>query len=157
MSGWLFLKRPIARNHVLAENKPVLYFTAQQRSSFQNLVQFSRAVYSFFDMPDDTGAFSDWASAFSYIAQAMRARSGEPFVLVFDEFPYAAETEPALPSVLQIAIDHEFLDLNMSLILGGSNEGFMDSLGIAKDVGRALSESAAGALAFFRVRVWRCR
>lgn len=110
-----------------AKGKPTLYFTAQQRSSLQNLVQFSKAVYAFFDMPADTGAFPDWSAAFSYIARMVKNRSGQPLLLVFDEFPYAAETEPALPSILQIAIDHEFLGTNMSLILCGSNEGFMES------------------------------
>ncbi len=33
-------------------------------------------------------------------------------MLVFDEFPYAAETEPSLPSILQIAIDHELRNTN---------------------------------------------
>lgn len=110
-----------------AADKPTLFFTAQQRSSLQNLVQFSRAVYAFFGMPTDVGAFPDWASAFSFVADAAQERAGSPFVLVFDEFPYAAETEPSLPSALQIAIDHEFRDANMSLILCGSNEGFMES------------------------------
>ena len=110
-----------------AADKPTLFFTAQQRSSLQNLVQFSRAVYAFFGMPADVGAFPDWASAFSFVADAAQERAGSPFVLVFDEFPYAAETEPSLPSALQIAIDHEFRDVNMSLILCGSNEGFMES------------------------------
>lgn len=110
-----------------AKDKPTLYFTAQQRSSLQNLTQFSRAIYAFFDLPEDTGAFPDWKSAFSFIAHAARQREGGPFLVVFDEFPYAAETEPSLPSALQIAIDHEFVDTSARIILCGSNEGFMES------------------------------
>ncbi len=110
-----------------AKDKPTLYFTAQQRSSLQNLVQFSRAVYAFFGLPEDTGAFPDWRTAFSYVANAACQRGGEPFLFVFDEFPYAAETEPALPSILQIAIDHGLASTNVRVILCGSNEGFMES------------------------------
>ncbi len=110
-----------------AKDKPTLYFTAQQRSSLQNLVQFSRCVYAFFGLPEDAAAFPDWSHAFSYIAQAAKQRGGEPFLLVFDEFPYAAETEPALPSILQIAIDHELKQTNVRIVLCGSNEGFMES------------------------------
>ena len=110
-----------------AKGKPTLYFTAQQRSSFQNLVQFSMAVYAFFGISSEAGAFSDWRAAFSFVASMAKERLGEPFLFVFDEFPYAAGTEPSLPSILQIAIDHEFLDINMSLILCGSDEGFMES------------------------------
>ena len=110
-----------------AKDKAVLYFTAQQRSSLQNLVQFSRCVYAFFGLPQDGAAFVDWRSAFSYVAQAAQQRGGEPFLFVFDEFPYAAETEPSLPSVLQIAIDHDLKQANIKIILCGSNEGFMES------------------------------
>ena len=110
-----------------AKDKPTLFFTAQQRSSLQNLAQFSRRTYAFFGLPEDTGAFPDWRSAFSYIAQNAQRRDGEPFLFVFDEFPYAAETEPSLPSALQIAIDHELNKTNVRIILCGSNEGFMES------------------------------
>lgn len=110
-----------------AQDKPTLYFTAQQRSSLQNLTQFSRIVYAFFDLPEDTGAFPNWKSAFSYIARRARERENKPFLIVFDEFPYAAETEPSLPSALQIVIDHEFIGTNARIILCGSNEGFMES------------------------------
>ena len=110
-----------------AKDRPTLYFTAQQRSSLQNLVQFSRCVYTFLGLPEDTGAFPDWRSALSYLARAAQQRQGEPFLFVFDEFPYAAETEPSLPSALQIAIDHEFSHTNARIILCGSNEGFMES------------------------------
>ena len=47
-----------------AKDKPTLCFTAQQRSSLQNLAQLSRVVYSFFGLPEDAGAFPDWRSAF---------------------------------------------------------------------------------------------
>ncbi|GDZ58385.1 hypothetical protein MCC01967_12410 [Bifidobacteriaceae bacterium MCC01967] len=43
------------------------------------------------------------------------------------EFPYAAIAEPSLPSALQIAVDHGLLATNMTIILAGSNEGFMES------------------------------
>lgn len=46
---------------------------------------------------------------------------------MFDEFPYAAIAEPSLPSALQIAVDHGLLATNMTIILAGSNDGFMES------------------------------
>lgn len=49
------------------------------------------------------------------------------FVLIFDEFPYAAGRNRSLPSVLQIAIDRKFKKTNLFLILCGSNQGFMES------------------------------
>lgn len=49
------------------------------------------------------------------------------FVLIFDEFPYAAGRNQALPSVLQIAIDRKLKKTNLFLILCGSDQGFMES------------------------------
>lgn len=112
------------------EDKPVLYFTAQQKSSLQNLVSFSRAVYAFFDQPEETMPFSEWTAAFSFVARKAAAwveQGRAPFVFVFDEFPYAAESDPSLPSALQIAIDHGFKQTNVRLVLCGSNEGFMEN------------------------------
>lgn len=50
-----------------------------------------------------------------------------PFNFKLSEFPYAAIAEPSLPSALQIAVDHGLLATNMTIILAGSNEGFMES------------------------------
>ena len=47
--------------------------------------------------------------------------------IIYREFPYAAIAEPSLPSALQIAVDHGLLATNMTIILAGSNEGFMES------------------------------
>ncbi len=107
-------------------NRRALYFTAQQKSDAINLRAFSQAVYRFFGMPEGAGAFLSWSDALSYVAdRASRDEAG--FVFVFDEFPYAAEACPSLPSALQLAIDHGFSGTNVLMILCGSNEGFMES------------------------------
>ena len=67
-----------------------------------------------------------WSDALSFVAERA-AQTDERMVFVFDEFPYAAAAEPALPSMLQIAIDHGFLATKVTMILSGSNEGFMEN------------------------------
>ena len=67
-----------------------------------------------------------WLSAFEYAAQQAK-QLDNPFLFIFDEFPYAAQANQALPSQLQIAIDHHFTQTNACIILCGSNEGFMES------------------------------
>ena len=108
-----------------AKDKPTLFFTAQQKSDALNLRAFSREAYRFFGAPESAGAFADWASAFSFVAE--QAQQREPFVFAFDEFPYAAQANPSLPSTLQIAIDHSFKQTGVFMIICGSNEGFMES------------------------------
>lgn len=107
-------------------NKPSLYFTAQQKSATMNLRYFSQEVYRFFGLPLSAGAFETWKDALGFVAENAQRRK-EPFVFVFDEFPYAAEADPSLPSVLQAAIDHDFKSTAICMVLCGSNEGFMES------------------------------
>ena len=109
-----------------AQGKNALFFTAQQKSSAQNLQLFSQEIYRRFDQPSGTGAFATWDAALDYLAQKAAHASGK-LVAVIDEFPYAAETEPSLPSSLQAAIDRKFKGTELLLVLCGSNEGFMES------------------------------
>lgn len=101
------------------EDKPALYFTAQQRTIRQNLELFSTQVYEFFSMLQTLPAFSSWHDAIAFVAdKAASWTDSRPFVFVFDELPYAVETEPSLPSVLQTAIDHGFVQTNTKIIKG---------------------------------------
>lgn len=109
------------------EGRRTLSFTAREQSTAENLRDFSKEVYRFFGIPETAGIMSDWSSALDFVANQAKADPEHPFVFVFDEFPYAAATEKSLPSVLQIAIDHAFKDTNVTMILCGSNEGFMES------------------------------
>lgn len=106
------------------KDKRALYFTGQVQSSTLNLRAFSRRVFECFGMPDSTPPFATWSDALDFVAERSR---GERLVFVFDEFPYAARTEPGLPSALQVAIDHGFLQGNAFMVLCGSSEGFMES------------------------------
>ncbi|KAB7790370.1 ATP-binding protein [Bifidobacterium leontopitheci] len=125
----LYGRRRVGKTTLIDEfvkGKRVLYFTAVQQSAKLNLADFSRAVFSFFGMPDSTPSFGGWPDALSFVVDRAR-QTGERVVFVFDEFPYAAAAEHALPSMLQIAIDHGFLDTKVTMILSGSNEGFMEN------------------------------
>ena len=87
-----------------ARGKRALYFTAQEESGIANLRRFSRLAYESFGVPATAGAFSSWSDALEYVASEAAKLEG-PSLLVLDEFPYAAQADPSLPSELQIAID----------------------------------------------------
>ncbi|MDO4265836.1 MAG: ATP-binding protein [Eubacteriales bacterium] len=123
----LYGRRRIGKTTLISkfiEGKPAIFYTAQEASDRINLEAFSRKVYQFFDVPETAGAFESWNTAFSFLAEKARQQR---FVLAFDEFPYAATANTALPSILQNAIDHEFRDTGMYLILCGSHVGFMEN------------------------------
>ncbi|HAM16498.1 MAG TPA: ATPase [Eggerthellaceae bacterium] len=120
-------RRRVGKTSLIDEftrGKPTLYFTAKAQSSILNLRDFSVRAYSFFGMPASLPPFSSWADALGFVAEQSE---GERIVVVFDEFPYAAQSDPPLPSVLQEAIDHGFKQGNVFMVLCGSNQGFIES------------------------------
>ena len=109
-----------------ARSRRSIMFTAQAQSPFENLRGFTEAVFEGLGLAGGAGMFPTWGEGFAFVAEESK-KLDEPLVLVFDEFPYAAEGAPSLPSSLQIAIDRHLLDTKVFLVLCGSNEGFMES------------------------------
>lgn len=106
-----------------AKDKPALVFTAKIQSDALNLADFSRSIYRYFSVPEDTGSFHTWDAALACIAQQAKDTH---LVFVFDEFPYAAKRNASLISTFQIACDRLFPETGIFLILIGSNQGFME-------------------------------
>lgn len=120
-------RRRVGKTALISEfgrSKRTLYFTALDQSDKDNLSDFSNKIGAFFNLPQEFGSLVSWEAAFEFIA---RKAAEERFVLIFDEFPYAAAKNEALPSVLQIAIDHSLKNTGLFLILCGSDQGFMES------------------------------
>ena len=104
-----------------AKRHRVLFFSAQEKNDPLNLTSFSKIVQTFFD-GDFISAFPDWKAAFDYIT---RKATDEKLVLIIDEFPFLAEPNPSIKSILQHTIDHVWKDKNIFLILCGSSVSFM--------------------------------
>jgi len=123
----IYGRRRVGKTTLISEfisDKPSVFFTAQEVNDVLNLRQFSKKVYAFFGLPESTGAFEGWNNAFDFIADRAKERQ---FILAFDEFPYAASANRSLKSILQISIDHSFVNTGLFLILCGSQVGFMEN------------------------------
>lgn len=122
----MYGRRRVGKTTLIREfckDKRALFFTALEQADADNLADFSSKVAEFFALPDGL-RFDTWKSALSYMGE--RAKT-ERLTLVFDEFPYAAQRNESLPSVLQALIDHDLKDSRLFLVLCGSNQGFMES------------------------------
>ena len=123
----IYGRRRIGKTTLISEfisDKPAIFFTAQEVNDTLNLIQFSAKVYSFFGVPESTGAFTNWINAFKFLSEKAKEQQ---FILAFDEFPYAVAANNAIKSILQIAIDHDLKNTGLFLILCGSQVGFMES------------------------------
>jgi len=126
-------RRRLGKTTLLVEwakmsNVPTLYWVASRSSATQLLRSFSQAIYRF-EHPDaviDAGfGFPTWEMALQQLAELAH---DQQVIVILDEFPYAVEVEPALPSLLQNAWDHLLKQTCIFLILCGSHIGMMEKL-----------------------------
>ncbi len=106
--------------------RPVIYWVATRDTPAQVRLGFMQALWRW-AYPDSQAVprFDTWAQIFETAAQLIE---DEPVILIIDEFSYAAESDPALPSNLQAAWDQHFKNSNLTLVLAGSHIGMMMEL-----------------------------
>lgn len=123
----IYGRRRIGKTALINEflkDKRAIYFTAIEENKEDNLQRFSAAIRHFIDPETtDTSSFSSFEQAFQEIGELAKK---ERVILVIDEYPYLAQAYPAVSSMLQSYIDHEYSKTNMFLILCGSSMSFME-------------------------------
>lgn len=120
----MYGRRRVGKTTILQEfaNKhEVIFFSAQEKNDALNLQDFSKSIQLYFDN-DFIAGFPSWKDAFSYIS---KKTGNQKTVLIIDEFPFIAEQNPSIKSILQHEIDHEWKKQNIFLILCGSSVSFM--------------------------------
>jgi AAA+ ATPase superfamily predicted ATPase len=108
-----------------SEGKKAIIFTAVESSAERNLDLFSRSIYSVL-MPftKNLPAFSSFTDAFDFLTEYVRK---ERYIVVIDEYPYLAEADKGISSLLQSYIDGVWRESRMYLILCGSSMSFMEN------------------------------
>jgi AAA+ ATPase superfamily predicted ATPase len=107
---------------------PFVYWVANRLSPALQLRSFSQALYNAAhpETPADAEfTYPTWEMA---LAQAVDLAAERRLILILDEFPYVAEAEPGLPSVLQNTWDHRLKATQIFLVLAGSHIGMMTGL-----------------------------
>ena len=120
----MYGRRRIGKTTILKEfasRHRTIFFSAQEKNDALNLIDFSKIVQSSLD-GNFISAFQNWEDAFGYLCNK---ESDEKLVLIIDEFPFLAEPNPSIKSILQHMIDHKWKEKNMLLILCGSSVSFM--------------------------------
>ncbi|MBR4490798.1 ATP-binding protein [bacterium] len=106
-----------------AKDKDAVFYSAQIKNDPLNLADFSKTVQLHFDKMF-ISPFQSWQDAFDYIGRKAVTRT----VVIIDEFPFIADSNPSVKSVLQHVIDHNWKNNgNIFLILCGSSVSFMET------------------------------
>ena len=105
-----------------AKDKNSVFFPAREKNDSLNLQDFSKMLQIKLDGMY-ISSFESWRDAFEYIDKKVSER----ITIIIDEFPFIAEENPTIKSVLQHAIDHRWKNnRNIFLILCGSSVSFME-------------------------------
>jgi AAA+ ATPase superfamily predicted ATPase len=111
-----------------ASGQPYLYWVASRAPDAILLREFSQLVWRQAHPGDEMPAdfsYDTWESAFR---QTARLAEDRRFIVILDEFPYAVESNHALPSILQNAWDHSLKPTRVLMVLCGSYIGMMEQL-----------------------------
>lgn len=110
------------------KDKPSIYIQGIEATAELNLRYLSDAIMDF-ENPNRLNKnfnFNDFKDAFSEV-QDIANQKKQKIVFVLDEFPYFAESDRSISSILQYTIDHIYKKYNnIMLILCGSSMSFME-------------------------------
>lgn len=121
----IYGKRRVGKTALVKEfskDRPHIYFLADKAPDRDQLRQLSEKVGLYFQ--DDfllSRGFGVWYDFFNYI------KSKGKFVMIFDEFPYLIESNPAIPSLFQKGWDEDLSQSGVFLVLLGSSMGMMET------------------------------
>jgi len=98
----LYGRRQVGKTELLVhflDGKPAIYFYADRQVAGDHLRAFTEQVLTLADDPVlRLQPFTSWEAALTYVFRLAQQRR---IALVLDEFSYAVDADPALPSVLQ--------------------------------------------------------
>lgn len=109
-------------NH-FCKGKKTIYFVAIQSTIKENLEILSTQILSILAPNAPNNAFSSFRAAIDYIFMHSLQ---EQFIFAIDEYPYLANSDASVSSVLQAAIDKYQNESKLFLILCGSSMSFME-------------------------------
>ena len=122
----IYGRRRVGKTTLIKEfckNKRTILFPAIETNAKNNMITLSAAIFACTDPGRPFPSFDTFQNALDHIAELAKH---ERIVFVIDEFPYLAQSDRSVSSVLQNTIDHKFKDTKLMLILCGSSMSFME-------------------------------
>ena len=125
----IYGRRRVGKTSLLNEfvrKNPGIFLSCVEQNDELNRKMFTDSVCSYFGYPSSL-KFDNWSSAFDFFDSLMeKDSSNRKFLLILDEYPYAAKANPSLSSILQNRIDKVWQEnRKLKLILCGSSLSFM--------------------------------
>ena len=125
----IYGRRRVGKTTLIREfikNKPAFYFLAREENETVSMKRFAEELSGYTGQKYlKNASFERWQDLFEIFFkysqnENLKHNQNEKKLIIIDEFPYMAETNPAFPSILQWVWDTWFQDANIMLILCGS-------------------------------------
>ena len=124
----IYGRRRVGKTRLVEEftrDKKTIFFTANQFGEESNLKNLSQVIAATLFGSFNKQMYPSFQDAFLEIAHQSE-KINEPIIFVIDEYPYLAQSNMGISSVLQWVIDKYFLKIpQLMLILTGSQMSFM--------------------------------
>lgn len=126
----MYGRRRVGKTELITQflkDKPGIYYQGIEETAKDNLRLLSRQINRFISPQFAGGTYEDFMTAFEQVQALADQQASGKLVFVLDEYPYLAQSDPAISSVLQQMIDHLYKRReNIMLILCGSSMSFME-------------------------------
>ena len=123
----IYGRRRVGKTTLIKEfckDKKSIYFIARESNDLINIENFSADVFAVTSKESQGNVyFSNWEKAFDYI---YKVSCNERIILVIDEYPYLAQSNRSISSIVQAHIDMKLKDSKLFLILCDSSMSFME-------------------------------
>jgi len=123
----IYGRRRVGKTTLINEfckNRKAIYFVAVQSTAKENLEILSAQIISALSPNAPKNPFSSFREAIEYVFEFAKS---ERIIFAIDEYPYLAQSDNAISSILQAAIDKHQADSKLFLILCGSSMSFMEN------------------------------
>lgn len=123
----IYGRRRVGKTTLIREfckDKNSIYFIARESNDKYNLESFSKDLLSATtEGINSESVFKNWEDLFSYVYNIAK---DQRVILVVDEYPYLAQANKSISSIIQAHIDNKLKDSKLFLILCGSSMSFME-------------------------------
>ena len=123
----IYGRRRVGKTTLINEfcrGRKAIYFVAVQSTAKENLEILSAQILSALAPDAPKNPFSSFRDAIEYVFEWAK---NERIILAIDEYPYLANSDRAVSSILQAAIDKHHASSKLFLILCGSSMSFMEN------------------------------
>lgn len=123
----IYGRRRIGKTALIREflkNKKHIFYSAVQVTDSVQLSKASDVIIDYFGKNTYTDHFSDWEKLLNYIND--HTPDNEKLVIAIDEFPYIAQNNSSVASIIQKKWDLLLSQKNIMLIISGSSMRFME-------------------------------